>query len=69
MKPRAPQNAVLELGFFIGYLGRDKVAVLYDQAVELPSDMRGVEYINLGGNWKHDLAVELEAAGIDTKLS
>ena len=69
LRPRARQNAVLELGFFIGYLGRDKVAVLYDEAVELPSDMRGVEYIALTGNWKHDLAVELEAAGIPTKVA
>src|SRR6266704_784967 len=36
---RARQNVVFELGFFIGALGRSRVAVLYEETVELPSDM------------------------------
>jgi Predicted nucleotide-binding protein containing TIR-like domain len=48
---RARQNVVFELGFFIGKLGRTRVAVLYEEDVELPSDMSGVLYtlIDQGG--------------------
>ena len=38
LKPRARQNVILELGFFLGKLTRYNVAVLYDESVELPSD-------------------------------
>jgi hypothetical protein len=62
--PRARQNVVLELGFFIGKLGRDRVLVLNKGPVEQPSDMAGIMYINYpDGNWKLDLARELKAAG------
>lgn len=65
LHPRARQNVVLELGFFLGKLGRSRVAVLYDESVELPSDYRGVEYIKLDaeGAWKLTLAREIKAAG------
>ena len=42
LQPRARQNVVLELGYFLGKLGRANVAVLYDESVELPSDYHGV---------------------------
>ena len=29
LKPRARQNAVFEMGYFIGKLGRDRVVVLH----------------------------------------
>jgi len=38
LEPRARQNVLLELGFFIGHLGRDKVCALKKRAVEIPSD-------------------------------
>jgi predicted nucleotide-binding protein len=41
LHPRARQNVVLEMGFFYGRLGRDHVAVLYEDGVELPSDTDG----------------------------
>jgi predicted nucleotide-binding protein len=41
---RARQNVVLELGFFIGSLGREKVCPIYKKGVELPSDITGVLY-------------------------
>lgn len=43
-RPRARQNVVLELGFFMGKLGRQRVCCLYKGDVELPSDMHGVAY-------------------------
>jgi predicted nucleotide-binding protein len=64
-KTRARQNVVLELGFFIGKLGRENVCVLYAANVELPSDMLGVVYTPLDahGAWETSLAKELRAAG------
>jgi predicted nucleotide-binding protein len=66
LQPRARQNVVLELGYFLGKLGRANVAVLYDGSVELPSDYHGVEYLKLDaeGAWKLRLAKELKAAGL-----
>ena len=66
-QPRARQNVVFEWGFFVGALGREKVAVLYQEGVELPSDILGVTYIPLGvgSQWKHELAREMRFAGVD----
>ena len=36
---------ILEFGYFIGKLGRDRVCCLYKGDVELPSDMHGIVYI------------------------
>ncbi|MCD6153547.1 MAG: nucleotide-binding protein, partial [Syntrophobacterales bacterium] len=38
LQPRARQNVILELGYFMGRLGRSRVCALYDKGVELPSD-------------------------------
>lgn len=69
--PRARQNVVFELGFFIGALGRSRVAVLYENNVELPSDMDGILYSVLDpqGAWKLDLGKELRAAGFAVDLN
>lgn len=69
LKPRARQNVVLELGFFIGRLGRSRVVALYEAGVELPSDLSGVLYTALATNWHTALAKELRAAGIEVDLS
>lgn len=65
-RKRARQNVILELGFFLGTLGPEKVCTLYQEGVELPSDYVGVLYIPLspGDRWKTLLARELESAGI-----
>ncbi|WP_186038859.1 TIR domain-containing protein [Burkholderia gladioli] len=65
LKSRARQNVVLELGFFIGKLGRGKVCALKRGELELPSDYLGVvwERMDDGGGWKQALGRELEAAG------
>lgn len=60
---RARQNVILELGYFIGRLGRDRVCALKRGELELPSDFEGVVYQPLEGDWKQALGRELEAAG------
>lgn len=64
-KYRARQNVILEMGYFIGKLGRSKVLTLYESGVELPSDLHGIVYtpIDEGGAWKFKLVKELNAAG------
>jgi CheY-like chemotaxis protein len=46
---RARQNVILELGFFLGMLGRSsgRVFLLYKGSLELPSDLSGVIYLNI----------------------
>ncbi len=63
-KPRARQNVVLELGYFVARLGRDHVCALRRGDVEIPSDFDGVVYETYDdhGAWKSKLAKELEAA-------
>jgi predicted nucleotide-binding protein len=70
-KPRARQNVILELGFFLGALGRTNVCALHKGNVELPSDINGVLYVPLdeGEAWKFRLAKELRAAGIDVDMN
>ena len=69
LKPRARQNVVLELGYFLGRLGRRRVAALVSKGVELPSDYSGVVYIPLDDQvaWQFHLAKELKAAGLPIK--
>lgn len=64
-KYRARQNVILEMGYFIGKLGRSNVFPLYENGVELPSDLHGVLYnqIDEGKTWKFKLVKELIAAG------
>lgn len=68
---RARQNVVLELGFFIGKLGRARTVILYEPDVELPSDLDGVLYVEIDqrGAWKNAVARELNAVGLKTNLS
>ena len=67
LSPRARQNVIFELGFFIGILGRENVAVLYKEDVEIPSDYSGVIYIKmeLNNSWKYELVKEMKESGLD----
>ncbi len=65
LRPRARQNVILELGYFIAHLGLDRVCALTTVGVEIPSNYAGVLYIELDGNWKFELSKELKAAGLD----
>jgi predicted nucleotide-binding protein len=66
LRPRARQNVILELGFFVGVLGRQRVVLLYEDGVELPSDISGVLYLPLdeAGAWKTRLGREMLEAGV-----
>jgi len=72
-QPRARQNVVLELGYFLGKLKRQRVCVLYEEGVEMPSDYNGVVYVPLdpGGAWRLRLAKEIKVVkpGIDLNLA
>ncbi len=68
-QPRARQNVIFELGFFIGALGPARVAALVSSQVERPSDFDGVVYIPLEGEWRLPLCRELRAAGYDVDLN
>lgn len=59
---RARQNVVLETGYFMGKLGRERVVILADDGIEMPSDLSGVVYTNTI-NWQIDLLKELKAMG------
>jgi predicted nucleotide-binding protein len=71
LKSRARQNVVLELGYFLGLLGRSRVCALRDDGVELPSDLDGVLYVPIdpGGAWRLRLAGEIKACGINIDLN
>jgi predicted nucleotide-binding protein len=68
-KFRARQNVILELGFFLGKLGRNRVVVLFHQSdnFEMPSDYSGVLFVPYGedNHWQFNLLRELKACGYD----
>lgn len=61
---RARQNVVFETGYFIGKLGRDRVILIADKGVEIPSDLQGVVYTGTDG-WQYSVLKELKALGYD----
>ena len=71
LKPRARQNVVLELGYFWGRLGRERVCVLYKEGVELPSDIHGILYVPMDSSngWQLQLAKEMKQAGLPVDLN
>jgi predicted nucleotide-binding protein len=68
MRQRARQNVILELGYFIAKLERNRVCCLYVEGVELPSDYDGVLWVpyDASGKWREQLVKELTASGIHT---
>ena len=67
LRPRARQNVIFELGFFVAKLGRECVCVLTRGGPEIPGDYAGVVYIPMdeGDSWKILLVIELNAAGVE----
>jgi predicted nucleotide-binding protein len=66
LAPRARQNVILELGFFLSHLGQQKVCALITPGLETPSDFDGIVYIRMDDeeHWKIELLRELRAAGL-----
>lgn len=64
---RARQNVVLETGYFMGKLGRDRVIILSNGDLEFPSDLQGIVYT--GADWKIKVLKELNQIGFKVSLS
>ncbi len=66
---RARQNVIFEMGFFSGFLGENRVIVLYEEHenFEFPSDISGIFYIKFdaNGKWKKDLISKLKRIGFE----
>lgn len=71
LRDRARQNVVLELGYFIGRLGRSRVCALHKGDLELPSDLHGVLYVAMdeGDGWKLRVAKEMKAAKLELDMN
>ena len=65
LQPRAGQNVMAKLFYFLGRLGRSRVCALKKGDLEIPSDIGGVVYVPFDdhGGWKQALLRELEIAG------
>ncbi|MCM1539658.1 MAG: nucleotide-binding protein [Blautia sp.] len=71
-RPRARQNVILELGYFIGRLGRSKVLLFRpaDEEFEEPSDISGYCFINYDSSekWKLEAAKNIASMGYHIDL-
>jgi predicted nucleotide-binding protein len=63
---RPRQNVILEIGYFIGRLGKERVRLIKRGDIEIPSDLHGILYENYDspGVWKMKICKELIAVGI-----
>jgi predicted nucleotide-binding protein len=75
-KPRPRQNVILELGYFLAKPGRDRVCVVREPNVEMPSDVAGVVYatpkdwqIKLLDGLTSSLSLKLDQAQITAALA
>jgi predicted nucleotide-binding protein len=71
LQPRARQNVIFELGFFIGKLGRERVCALHKPNVEIMTDYSGVVYLPMddADSWKIDLVKKINFAGIKVDVN
>lgn len=67
-KFRPRQNVILELGYFLGTIGRENLIILHEtnKQIEKPSDFDGIVYepFDEYGAWKNKLVKEMRKAGI-----
>lgn len=70
-RPRARQNVILELGYFMGRLRPDQIVAIYQRDVEIPSDYLGKLFVPFDdeGAWKFHLAREIRASGIGIDMN
>jgi len=71
LSPRARQNVILELGYFIAHLGQARVCALITPGLETPSDFDGIVYIRMDSDdrWRRELTRELQAAEMPIAVS
>lgn len=69
--PRARQNVLIELGYFISKISRERITILRSKGVDIPSDLLGCVYLSLDdhGAWKLELAKNMKAAGLKIDLN
>ncbi len=63
---RPRQNVILEFGYFVGKLGRERVTCLLKKPVEQPSDMQGIVYLSFKNSLteiREGILKELQVAG------
>ncbi len=67
--PRARQNTIMEMGYFMAKLGRGRVCSLLQDGVEIPSNISGIVTIRFApdGKWQNELIRELDYAGLKLK--
>lgn len=63
---RARQNVILEIGYFIGKIGKERIRFIVKGDIEIPSDLQGILYekFDRNGAWKIKLLKEIQAVGI-----
>ena len=66
---RARQNVLIELGWFSGRLGRDRVRIIRHPDAQMPSDLGGILYTTTQGNWQTELGRDLKAAGLEIDMN
>ena len=71
LNPRARQNVIFELGYFIGKLNPNRVCLLYKEGIELPSYIPNVVYVPMDGanSWKLKLGQEMRNAGLPINMN
>ena len=67
-QPRARQNVILELGMVLASLGRERMVLLKKGALEVPTDVSGIIYLEFNEHVKEvavKLATRMKSAGIE----
>jgi predicted nucleotide-binding protein len=66
LRPRARQNVIMEMGYFMAKLGRGRVCALLQDGVEIPSNISGIVTIRFAADekWHSELTRELLYAGL-----
>lgn len=70
--PRARQNVILELGYFMGRLQRRRVTALVVGDVERPSDVDGILYVRWTDDddeWQRLVARNMRGSGLDVDMN
>lgn len=56
---RPRPNVLFEIGHFYGQIGRERTWVIMGRGASVPSDIAGLVYLSLEGQWKHELGRDL----------